>query len=247
MESKMKIRSERKRRAITEAATQVFLDKGYDRTSMDDVAARAKVSKPTVYNHFADKERLFSEIVRTTTDRLDSILAKSLAAFVHLEPKTQPGTGLVEEALIDLAFQLVTAFMQPQLLRLRRLVIANANRFPEVRRIWHEQGWDRFISTLASWLKSLSDQGLLRLDDPLLAANHFVALLLWIPMNEAMFGGDKCISSKAELEECACTAVNAFLTGYGGSYVRPDPAKTRGKRPAGKRILKKAISSAGIK
>jgi TetR/AcrR family transcriptional repressor of mexJK operon len=55
--------SARKRRAIIEAATTVFLSNGYLGTTMDEIAARARVSRQTVYKHFADKERLFSEIV----------------------------------------------------------------------------------------------------------------------------------------------------------------------------------------
>ena len=55
--------STRKRRAIIEAATTAFLRNGYLGTSMDEIAALAGVSKQTVYKHFADKERLFSEIV----------------------------------------------------------------------------------------------------------------------------------------------------------------------------------------
>ena len=61
-------RSARKRRAIVEAATEVFLDNGYRGASMDAIAARAQVSKQTVYKHVADKERLFSEIVANAVD-----------------------------------------------------------------------------------------------------------------------------------------------------------------------------------
>src|SRR5579859_3742836 len=63
-------RSTRKRRAILDAATTVFLSNGYLGTSMDEIAALARVSKQTVYKHFADKERLFSEIVRATVDEI---------------------------------------------------------------------------------------------------------------------------------------------------------------------------------
>ena len=51
-------RSGRKRGAVTEAATSLFLSKGYDGTTMDEVAALAGVSKPTLYRYFADKEQL---------------------------------------------------------------------------------------------------------------------------------------------------------------------------------------------
>ena len=62
-------RSTRKRKAILDAATTVFLRKGYLGTSMDEIAALAAVSKQTVYKQFADKERLFSEIVTSTVSR----------------------------------------------------------------------------------------------------------------------------------------------------------------------------------
>ena len=67
-------RSDRSRKTLLLAATAVFLEKGYDGTSMDDVAARAEVSKPTVYKYFSDKEQLFAAIVRATTDQIDELV-----------------------------------------------------------------------------------------------------------------------------------------------------------------------------
>ena len=67
MQTKAENRSGNKRLAILEAARRLFLDQGYDGTSMDDVATEAGVSKPTVYRYFADKEQLFTEIVGNTT------------------------------------------------------------------------------------------------------------------------------------------------------------------------------------
>src|SRR6478672_1234307 len=63
-------RSARKRRAIVDAATTAFLRGGYLGTSMDEIAAAAGVSKQTVYKHFADKKRLFSEIVTSMVDEV---------------------------------------------------------------------------------------------------------------------------------------------------------------------------------
>ena len=63
-------RSDRKRRAILEAATEAFLRHGFLGTSMDEIAAAAAVSKQTVYKHFSDKESLFREIVTTTVDEI---------------------------------------------------------------------------------------------------------------------------------------------------------------------------------
>jgi hypothetical protein len=103
-------------------------DKGYDGTSMDDVASKAAVSKPTVYKYFSDKERLFAEIVRATTGEIDDL--------VRLAVETMGGQTSVESGLLVLARRFITALMQPRILRLRRLVMANADRFPDVGRSW---------------------------------------------------------------------------------------------------------------
>lgn len=221
MQANMESRSDRKRRLLLLAATEVFLDKGYDSTSMDDVAAKAAVSKPTVYKYFSDKEGLFAEIVRATTGEIDEL--------VRLVSETVTGQTSVESGLIVLARRFITALMQPRVLRLRRLVMANAERFPDVGSSWFEQGFERVLATLASSFQGLADRKLLHVDDPLLAANHFVGLLLWIPINKAMFTGNYH-SNPEELERFAVKAVRAFLAGYGStnrSTVRSAPTKSK--------------------
>jgi len=123
----------------------------------------------------------------------------------------------MEKDLAELARRFITTLMQPQVLRLRRLVIANADRFPDVGRTWYEQGFERVLATLANCFQRLADRQLLRVDDPSLAANHFVGLLLWIPVNKAMFTGDHGACSQVDLEHYADAAVRAFLAGYGAA------------------------------
>jgi TetR/AcrR family transcriptional repressor of mexJK operon len=200
-------RSLRKRTAIMAAATSIFLTRGYDGTSMDDVAALAEVSKPTVYKHFADKERLFYAIVLATTEHMD--------ALVHLVADALANSADLEADLTRFARRFLNTLMQPEVLRLRRLVIANADRFPEMGRAWYEQGFERALATLADQFQRLTDQQLLDADDPALAADHFVGLLLWIPINRVMFRGDSDASSEEELDWSADAAVRAFLRAYG--------------------------------
>jgi hypothetical protein len=103
--------------------------------------------------------------------------------------------------------------MQPQMLKLRRMVIANAERFPDVGRLWYEQGFERVLQTLSDCFQRLAVRSVLKLDDPMIAAHHFVGLLLWIPINKAMFTGDSA-SSKGANERYASAAVRAFLAAY---------------------------------
>ena len=217
-------RSDRKRRTVLLAASAVFLEKGYDGTSMDDVAGRAEVSKPTVYKYFSDKEQLFAEIVHATTDQIDDL--------VRLVVETMAAEADVKTSLTVLARRFINALLQPQVLRLRRLVIANADRFPDVGRSWYAQGFERVLAKLATTFQSLADRQLLKIVDPLLAANHFVGLLLWIPVSKAMFTGDHQ-AAPDELERYALAAVSAFLTGYGPSRImrtqKDAAARTRRK------------------
>ena len=200
-------RSARKRKLILDAATMAFLSHGYDGTSMDDVAALAAVSKPTVYKHFADKERLFYEIVLATTDPMREL--------VHLIADAFADTRDLEQSLREFARQFIKALMRPDVLRLRRLVIANAERFPEMGRAWYAHGFERALAALADEFRLLTELSLLDADDPLMAANHFVGLLLWIPVNKVMFSGDPASSSGAELDGYADAAVAVFLRAYG--------------------------------
>ncbi|MDK0524524.1 TetR/AcrR family transcriptional regulator [Streptomyces sp. ML-6] len=205
METSEQGRSALKRRAIMEAATSAFLSKGYSGTSMDDIAKLAAVSKQTVYKHFSDKEKLFAEIVLATTDRIDGVI--DTVAAIPADADT------LEENLTRLARRLLTTLTQPQVLQLRRLVIANADAFPELGANWYEQGFERVLATLATTLQQLADRGLLRIDEPLLAAHHFSGLLLWIPVNKAMFHGSPQ-HTEAELDHYAAAGVRAFLAAY---------------------------------
>ncbi|MGD0503881.1 MAG: TetR/AcrR family transcriptional regulator [Steroidobacteraceae bacterium] len=198
--------SDRKHKAMVDAARSLFLKQGYDGTSMEEIAVKAAVSKQTVYKHFADKKRLFEEIVLATTSQVDRVVGLVAGPLVE--------TLDLKKDLTLLGRQFIAALMDPRLLRLRRLIIANADRMPELGRTWYEQGFERVLGTLATSFAALSKRRLLSLEDPLLAAHHFVGLLLWIPVNQAMFTGNDEPYTKAELDRYADAAVNAFLAAY---------------------------------
>ena len=200
-------RAERKRRTILEAATTLFLRNGYRGTSMDEIAALAGVSKQTVYKAFSDKESLFSGIViSAVAEAADPVYAEVLA----LED-----TGDIEADLRGFARRLLGRVMQPRILQLRRLVIGEAERFPELGRTFYEQGPGRTIAALAAAFERLAARGALQVDDPLLAAAHFNWLVMSIPLNQAMFLGDDEPPDSAELDRYADAGVRAFLTAYG--------------------------------
>jgi TetR/AcrR family transcriptional regulator, mexJK operon transcriptional repressor len=121
----------------------------------------------------------------------------------------------VERDLGALARELLSSITRPQVVRLRRLVIGEAGRFPELGRSYWERGFERGLNTLASSLRQLAERGLLHVDDPLLAAHHFAGMILWVPVNKLMFTGEDDLLTGAELERYADAGVHAFLAAYG--------------------------------
>jgi len=199
-------RSDRKRRAILDAATDVFLAEGFAGASMDAIAARAGVSKPTVYKHFVDKQQLLAQIVRETIDNFTEPF--------YVEVVGLTDSGDVREHLRGLARLLLDAVMQPRLLQLRRLVIGEAGRNRELGRTYEQRGPERAISALTAAFERLAENGMLRLEDPSLAAAHFNWLVLAIPLNHAMVSGDDEPPAEIELERYADGAVRVFLAAY---------------------------------
>jgi TetR/AcrR family transcriptional regulator, mexJK operon transcriptional repressor len=192
---------------ILEAATELFLKKGYAGTSMDEIAARAGVSKQTIYTHFADKERLFSDLILRNSSRVDDFVQQVDAILADPDD--------VEQALRELARRYVAFVIRPEVLQLRRLVIGEAGHFPNLAATYYERVPERVFATFAAQLKRLAAKGVLKIDDPSLAASHLAALILWGPLDRAMFRTEQETPAPAKLNQLADAGVRVFLAAYG--------------------------------
>jgi TetR/AcrR family transcriptional regulator, mexJK operon transcriptional repressor len=202
-------RSERRRQAIIKAATEVFVRHGYLGATTDEVAARASVSKQTLYKHFTDKQHLFAEVILDTAVQVVDGLSAAVAS-------TLDDAQDVRQALRDLADGYLRGLLQPDVVRLRRLVIAEADRFPEIGRAWFDRGFDRALVIMGEAMRRLADRGLLHnLSDPALAACQFAGLVMYQPMNQAMFAGTDAPQPAERLSRIADSAVDVFLAMYG--------------------------------
>lgn len=200
-------RSARKRKAILDAATEVFLKSGYLGTNMDEIAALSGVSKQTVYKHFSSKEALFIEIVTSMTDNAGDVVRNEVAELDE--------GGDVAEYLVDYAYRQLKVVLTPRIMQLRRLVIGEVSRFPELARVLYERGPARALATLGAMFERLAARGLLTIDDPAAAASHFNWLVMSAPLNQAMLLGDEAIPKPAELRRHAAEGVRVFLAAYG--------------------------------
>lgn len=199
-------RSPRKRRAILEAATALFLRNGYLGTNMDEVATLARVSKQTVYKHFANKESLFIDIVKAMTNAGSDAVHGGVPPFVD-------GTD-VAEFLLAYACRQLDIVLTPQLLQLRRMVIGEVSRFPELGRSLYEAGPRRAMAAFSETLSDLAFRGLLCIDDAKTAASDFNWLIMAAPLNAAMLLGDEAVPSRQRLRKHAERSVRLFLAIY---------------------------------
>jgi TetR/AcrR family transcriptional repressor of mexJK operon len=208
-------RSARKRRLIMEAAAELFLRNGYQGTSMDEIAALAAVSKQTVYKNFADKERLFSDIIMG--------VAGTVEEFLQSVTDTLRDTEDLTKDLHALGRRYIKAVMRPQVLQMRRLLIGESARFPDLARAYYEKAPERVLTALAPELERLNERGLIAVNDPSLAAKHFAFLILGTPLDKAMFYGDDAGFTAKELDHLADEGVRVFLAAYRVNG-EPDPS-----------------------
>ena len=193
--------------AIRDAAAALFLEKGYQATSMDDIAAAAQVSKQTIYTHFANKERLFSDLVLGNAERVEDFVATIGPALEHAGDDLAP-------ALTRLARGYLGTVMRPEVLRLRRLVLGEASRFPELASAYYERVPGRVIEALADVFGRLAGAGRLSLDDPLIAAQQFAWLTLGLAVDRGMFFPIEELPANGNLDRAAAAAVKTFLASY---------------------------------
>lgn len=191
---------------ILTAAEDVFLRNGFVGTNMDAVAEQAGVSKQTVYARFKSKEALFIQVVEQMTGGAAHDIGEDVEDDFE-------GTS-VDDFLTNAAIDQLLIVMTPRLMRLRRMVIGEVERFPELGKSLYDNGPQRSIRRIAKAIAHYSRLGELGETDPYTAATHFNWLVMGGPTNAAMLLGDKGIPSKRDLTKHARESVEIFLAAF---------------------------------
>ena len=199
-------RSAQKRQTILTAGQQLFLSNGYQGTSMDQVAATAAVSKQTVYKHFGEKRELLFAIVTDALDSAAAIIGDRIAALSESDD--------VESDLVSLAGDYLRAVLDERVVQLRRLVIGEANRLPELARLYYEHAPLRTLTALTETFGGLDERGVLNAPEPSLAAEHFAFLVVGRPIDQALFEGAPKVLVDFDVDAYARAAVDVFLAAY---------------------------------
>ncbi|QSB18815.1 TetR/AcrR family transcriptional regulator [Pseudomonas sp. 15A4] len=193
--------TDRKREAIVQAAIAEFLDNGFEVTSMDRIAARAEVSKRTVYNHFPSKEELFSEMLH----RLWS------SAATQTDAVYKPGVPLRDQ-LRELLDAKMKTLGDSNFIDLARVAIGATIHSPDRAQVWVSRLNQR-EETFTVWVRGAQQDGRLKAVEPVSAASQIHALLkafaFWpqVTLNEPLLAPDK----QREVVE---SALDLFLCWY---------------------------------
>lgn len=157
-----------KREQILAGAIALFREVGYERASVDAIAARAGVSKATIYNHFRDKQALFLATVEPEN-------REAREKFLSL---LRTPTGDIEADLRSIGEQLLRLASSPTSVLRYRIVTAEVCRFPELSRSLYECGIQAGRQQLAIFFERAAELNLLAIEDSTEAAIDFSSLLL---------------------------------------------------------------------
>jgi TetR/AcrR family transcriptional repressor of mexJK operon len=199
-------RSDAKRRAILDVASEVFLAQGYAATSMSEIAAKLGGSKGTLYNYFRSKEELFSAFIT------DICQGRAVAIFDPLPPIGEGRS--VRESLIDLGLSLLTFLWTEQLVTLHRLIFAEVGRFPEIGRMFYEAGPRRGEVRFTEYFEAAMAAGHIPPSDPTVAGQRLKDLVLSDVYLRTMWGVLEPLSPEA-LREHVVRSVDIFLRAFG--------------------------------
>lgn len=155
--------AEEKRELIVAAATALFLEMGYDRTSLARIAERSGVSRATLFKQFPTKAALF-----------DAIVTESWSTADEEEP---PPAGDVIRGLTTLGRRYADLLGRPQMTDLFRIVIAELPRFPELADAQFSRGKLPYFESVRRYLGAEHEAGTVRVDDLDLAATQFLGMI----------------------------------------------------------------------
>jgi AcrR family transcriptional regulator len=168
-----------KQEVILQGAVQVFLRLGYAGTSMDRVAAEARVSKQTIYSHFQDKEGLFKAIMERMTIR--RFQAEFHTATLHGEP---------EVLLRQFAETYLNKIVNEDYLALFRVIFAESVRFPELAKLYGRTVVQQGRQLMSDYFRRHPELGF---TDPEAIAQIFVGSLVSYVIAQEIFYGKETI------------------------------------------------------
>lgn len=185
---------------LLEAAIEQFCENGFDRTTIETIASDVSMTKRTVYARFEDKASLF----RAALKRAIESYSVPLDRIVATRSKD------LKQSLTNIAMLRIRLVSEERGLKLQRLIEREAYRFPDIFQMSYELGAGPTVRFLAGMLTEETQAGRLAIDDPLLAANVFMSMVVSGPVRFITSGN---ALTEDELHARVAFAVRLFLEG----------------------------------
>ena len=189
-----------KRDAIVAAARDLFLEHGFGDVSMDAIAAKAEVSKRTVYNHFENKAQLFESIMG------DACPGK------HFDDDTNVPVDPPQQVLAQIGITFLRIISHDEGVALYRVVMAEGSKFPELAKTFHNHT-EILSRKLAAYLEDQTAKGVLHVENSSQAAHHFIAMLT-APLMMELTIGVRGPATEIEISEIVDASVSTFLRAF---------------------------------
>lgn len=193
---------DRKRCDILNASILEFLKRGFDNTSMDQIAASAAVSKRTLYNHFPSKDDLF-----------ETIVAELVSEFEKMPEYQFDPNKKIERQLADIGYQICESLQNEVFMKLARIVVARLITAPEFTSVLSERT-QHVDKEMTDWFAEAKRSKKLRITDPAIAASEFLNILMGYAFWPKLIGLEKPMH-KLEAKAFTKKVAKMFLATYG--------------------------------
>jgi AcrR family transcriptional regulator len=155
-----------RRKEVVQQAARLFLDRGYEQVTIDDIVARIGGSKRTLYSRFGGKAGLFETVIREYCADVKGDLERGVDT-------RQP----LDEQLSRIGKNFLTSILDPKILELHRLMVSIGRNFPEVARMFFQAGPQTAYDIVAAWIRRQQANGAIAPGDPVQLAALFLDML----------------------------------------------------------------------
>jgi TetR/AcrR family transcriptional repressor of mexJK operon len=188
-----------RRERIVRLAAPLFLKKGYDNVSIDEIIGVVGGSKATIYAWFGGKEGLFEAVVQQ--ECRDVVLA------IHVNTD-----GSLAEQLTEIGHSFLAMVLSPPILEFHRLMVSIGRTFPETGRLFFQTGPASAYKLVADWIAKQQKGGHIIAEDPYRLAVLFLDMLLGEHQLSRLTGMPRA-ASRDKIDETVRIAVKVFLRG----------------------------------
>lgn len=200
--TKSELRTERMTNRLLDAASKFFMERGFEATSMGEIARYARASKETFYRHFPGKEDLFRAVVI----RGAKLVAAELSAVLLTHETPEKALAAFGELFLD-------RILSSGSISFHRIMMMEKERFPELIQSLRAAGGERVRASLTRYLDEQVARGRLRKMDTAVGARQFLDLVAAEMIMAATRGG-RPKPSKAQIRQRVNEAIDCFLRGY---------------------------------